>query len=86
MNFKIILIILGVVVALIILGSNMSEDPFGQVAAGDTISATREADEELKRDAVDESGRKCDNCSYSFFDRISDTAYDYWPGRSLRLR
>ena len=86
MNFKTITIILGVVVASIILGSKISEDPFGQVTASETISATREADEELKRDASDEPGWECSNYRHSFFDRIVDTALDYQPGRPLGLR
>jgi len=84
MNFKTITIILGVVVASIILGTSMvSGDPFEQVAEITTVRTTHKADAELKRDAVDESWWKYENCCHSLFDRIAPA---YLPGRSLGLR
>ena len=85
MNFKTLTIILGVVVASIVLGTSViSGDIFGKVAA---IKATHQPDAELKSDAVDELlWWKYDNCCYSLFDRIVDSAPAYLPVRSLGLR
>ena len=84
MNFKTLTIILGVVVASIVLGTSViSGDPFGQVAA---IKAAHQPDAEIKSDAVDELWWKYDNCCYSLFDRIVDSAPAYLPVRSLGLR